>query len=103
MFIGGGSNKPSLQRIRAIKVCLQEALDLPEDAIITVTQLACLEKDCSPLETVIGLPRDGKPQPQGKIHKATEAVMPSDLQKVCADWGYTINISNFKLSTASIT
>ena len=96
MLIGSGSNKPNIQCIRRIKRCLRQALELPEDAIITVTQLACLEKGCAPLETVIGLLRVGNPRLQAKIHKATEAVAASDLHKICADWGYEVSVSKIK-------
>ena len=57
MLIGSVSEKPSLEVIRRIKRVLREALALSEDVTVTVTQLACLEEDCAPLETVIGLLR----------------------------------------------
>ena len=56
MLIGSSSNKPSLENVRRIKKALRTALDLPEDAMVTVTQLACLEEDCAPLETVVIAP-----------------------------------------------
>ena len=98
MLIGGGSSKPNIQRIRAIKRCLREALELPEDAIITVTQLACLEKGCAPLETVIGLRQVGKPRLQAKIHKTTDALLASHLHKVRADWGHDVRVSKIQYS-----
>ena len=61
MLIGNSSKRPSLKAVRRIKRVLSEVLDLPEDALITVTQLACLEEDCAPLETAIGLLRPGAP------------------------------------------
>ena len=64
MLIGNGSRRPNLKVIQRIKSTLHEALDLPEEAIITVTQLACLEEDCAPLETVIGLLQAKSPQLQ---------------------------------------
>ena len=72
MLIGSGSKKPNLQVVRRIKRSLHKALQLPEDAVITVTQLACLEKDCAPLETVVGLLRTGMPQVQHKLHKSID-------------------------------
>ncbi len=56
--------------------------------MITVAQLACLEEDCAPLETVIGLLRPDTPQLQHKIHKATDAVNAADLIEVCTAWGF---------------
>ncbi len=92
MLFGSASSKrkPSLEAIRRIKHCLREALSLSEDAVITVTQLACLEEDCAPLETVIGLLEPGVPQRQHKLHKATEDVNAADLLTVCEAWGLIV-------------
>ena len=87
MLIGGRSQRPKLEVVRRIKRALQEALALPEDAMVTVTQLACLEDDCAPLETVIGLLRPQAPQLQHKIHKATDSLDANDLAQVCAAFG----------------
>ena len=92
MLIGGASNKPSLDKVRSIKFALREALALETQAMVTVTQLACLEEDCAPLETVIGLLDPGTPQRQHKVHKATEAINADDLGEVCRAWGHNIEI-----------
>ena len=57
MLIGKSSKRPSLEKVRRIKRALHENLPFQEDTIITVTQLACLEEGCAPVETVIGLLR----------------------------------------------
>ena len=93
MLIGNASKKPNLQVVRRIKRALKEAITLPEDALITVTQLACLEEDCAPLETVIGLLRPETPQLQYKVHKETNAIDAEDLMKVCEAWGFLVQIS----------
>ena len=90
MLVGRSSKKPSLETIRRIKKTLLDVLDLPNDAMITVTQIACLEEDCAPLETVIGLLQPGCPQRQYKIHKATNTVTTNDLQHVCESWGQAV-------------
>ncbi len=95
MLIGRGSKKPNLETVRHIKRSLREALELPEDTLITVTQLACLEEDCAPLETVIGLLRPGVPQLQHKVHKPTDSVDAADLVQVCKTWGFSVDISFF--------
>ena len=56
MLIGNTAKRPSLHAVRKLKRVLGEALDLPEGAMVTVTQLACLEVDCAPLETVAEWP-----------------------------------------------
>jgi hypothetical protein len=90
MLIGHTSKKPNLELVRRIKQALRETLELPEDATITVTQLACLEEACAPLETVIGLLRAGAPQLQYKVHKATDAINAGDLEQVCKAWGFDV-------------
>ena len=90
MLIGGSSNKPSLEMIRRIKIALRQVLDLPDEAMITVAQLACLEEECAPLETVIGLHRPGAPQLQHKIHKPTNDLSAEDLSEVCRAWGFRV-------------
>ena len=90
MLIGSSSKKPSLAVIRRIKSTLRDALELPEDAMVTVTQLACLEEECAPLETVIGLLQPGLPQRQHKLHKDTDTVGPDDLTQVCEAWGHRV-------------
>ncbi|MEN0061186.1 MAG: hypothetical protein AAGA48_03495 [Myxococcota bacterium] len=57
MLIGRPSKRPNLETIRRIKRTLREALELPEDATITVSELTCLEEGCAPVETVFGLLR----------------------------------------------
>ena len=92
MLIGSRSQRPSLQEVRKIKQALREALSLQEEDLLTVTQLACLEEECAPLETVIGLlPKDGT-QRQFKVHKATDEINAADLAKVCDAWGYSVAI-----------
>ena len=95
MLIGASSKRPSLETIRRIKRALREALDLPEDAMLTVTELACLEEGCAPVETVIGLLRRDAPQLQHKLHKPTEAVDAVDLVQVCKAWGLDIPTTAF--------
>ena len=93
MLIGGPANRPSLDAVRRIKHALRHAIDLPEDAIITVTQLACLEEDCAPLETVFGLLQSDAPQLQHKCHKPTDTVDANDLLQVCESWGFSVQFS----------
>ncbi len=89
-MIGSSSNTPDLALVRRLKSTLRAALELPEGAMVTVTQLACLEEDCAPLETVIGLLRLGEPQLQHKLHKGTDAIDTDDLVEVCEAWGLKV-------------
>ena len=96
MLIGNANKRPNIKAVRRIKQVLHEVLDLPEDAMITVSQLACLEDDCAPLETVIGLLRPGAPQLQQKIHKETDAINANDLAQVCQAWGISVQTKNIE-------
>lgn len=88
MLIGQRGRKPNLDKIRHIKQVLRDSLDLPEDATITLTELACMEEDCPPVETVFGLLRSDAPQLQRKVHKTTEEVDADDLLEICKAWGF---------------
>ena len=88
MLIGTSRRRPNLEGARRIKKALREALGLADDVTITVTELACLEEDCAPVETVFGLLRPDAPQLQCKLHKPMDAVDAEDLAQVCAAWGF---------------
>ena len=96
MLIGNASARPNLAAVKRIKRVLREALELPEAALVTVTQLACLEEECAPLETVIGLLRPDAPQLQHKVHKATDAIDAEDLVQVCQAWGVPVERSTLE-------
>ena len=87
MLIGSAPRNPNLEQARRIKKVLREALTLSDDVTVTVAELACLEEDCAPVETVIGLLRPDAPQLQAKVHKSMDAVDAEDLAQICATWG----------------
>ena len=92
MLIGTSPRRPNLERARRIKKVLREALSLPDDVTVTVTELACLEEGCAPVETVIGLLRPDAPQLQCKLHKPMDTVDATDLFQVCTAWGFDVSI-----------
>ncbi len=96
MLIGKSTNRPNIETVRRIKGALRTVLALPEDAVITVSQLACLEQGCAPVETVIGLLRPGAPQLQHKIHKEIEGLNSRDLKLVSSVWGFEVKKSAFE-------
>lgn len=87
MLIGTPRRRPDLERVRRLKAALREALRLSEDTTVTITELACLEEGCAPVETVIGLLRPDAPQLQHKLHKPIDAVDAADLAQVCVARG----------------
>jgi len=92
-LIGRTARRPDLKTIRRIKRALRGALGLPDDAVITVAELACREEGCAPLETVVGLLRPGAPHRQHKLHKATAAIDLDDLVRVCTAWDLEVERS----------
>ena len=95
MLTGMSRPRPDRERVRRIKETLREALSLSEDAAITVTELACLEEGCPPIETVIGLLRPNAPQLQHTFHKPTGSIDARDLSEACKAWGFDAYIPAF--------
>ena len=93
MLIGNTRQKSSLETIRGVKRVLHEALDLSDDATITLSELACLEEGCPPIETMFGLLRADAPQLQHKIHKSADDIDADDLTQVCKAWGFDVQIT----------
>ncbi len=93
MLINTSPRYPNLEGSRRIKQALREALNLSDDVTVTVTELACLEAGCDPVETVIGLLRPDAPQLQFKLHKPMDAVDAKDLVQVCTAWGFDVQMS----------
>ena len=95
MLINTSPRRPNRERVQHIKEALREALSLPDDTTVTVTELACLEEGCAPIETVIALLRPDAPPLQHKLHKPTDAVTAEDLVQVCTTWGFDTRIPSF--------
>ncbi len=96
MLINTSPRRPNRERVRYIKEALRKALSLSDDMAVTVTELACLEEGCPPVETVIGLLRPDAPQLQYKLHKPMDAVDADDLTQVCKAWGFDVQIAVFE-------
>ena len=92
MLISTSPRQPNLEQARRIKKALREALGLSDDMTVTVTELACLEEGCPPVETAIGVLRPDAPQLQCKLHKPMDAVDAGDLAQVCTAWGFDVEI-----------
>ena len=92
MLINTSPRRPNRERIRQIKDALRAALSLPDGTTVTVTELACLEEGCAPIETVVALLRPDAPPLQHKLHKPTDAVDADDLVQICKAWGFHVQI-----------
>ncbi len=93
MLINTTPRSPNRERVRQVKEALRAALSLPDGATVTVTELACREEGCPPIETVVALLRPDGPPLQHKLHKTTDAVDAEDLVQVCKAWGFDVQIS----------
>ncbi len=92
MLINTSPRRPNRERVRQIKNALREALSLSDDTTISVTELACLEEGCAPVETVVALLRRDAQPLQHKLHKPTDAVDAEDLVQVCTAWGFDVQL-----------
>ncbi len=90
MLINTSPRRLNRDKVRHIKEALRAALSLPEGTTVTVTELACLEEGCAPIETVVALLRPDAPPLQHKLHKTTDAVDAEDLVEVCKAWGFDV-------------
>ena len=90
MLFNTSPRRPNRERVRHIKEALRAALSLPDGTTVTVTELACLEEGCAPIETVVALLRPDAPPLQHKLHKPTDAVDAEDLVQVCKAWGFDV-------------
>ena len=97
MLINTSPRRPNRERVRHIKEALRAALSLPDGTTVTVTELACLEEGCAPIETVVALLRPDAPPLQHKLHKPTDAVDAEDLVQACRAWGFDVQVSIFVL------
>ena len=61
-----------------VQAWVLEAFGLPADAFVRVTQLACSEPGCPPLETAIALDREGGISLR-TVHKATSEISREDV------------------------
>lgn len=90
MLINASKPRPDRERARQIKEALRNALELDDDSTIMVTELACLEEGCPPIETVLALLRPGTATLQFKVHKPTKDIDTQDLAATCVAWGLEV-------------
>ena len=67
------------EKARQLKELVREAWALPEEVIISVMEVECMEANCPDLETNIILMSDGREARLFKIYKPLAEVTPDDL------------------------
>ena len=95
MLIGGSKPKINLDMVRKIKATLEKALSLPDSATISITELACSEEGCPPIETVVALLQAGSNPLQHKFHKSAGEFKAADLVEVSVRWGFPVDADLF--------
>ncbi len=84
-MLGTRDDEKRSAAIRKIKEFARALLDARDDDVIVVTELACTEPGCPPVETVVALLRAGRPPWQVKLHKPAVDVSEGDLRAALRD------------------
>lgn len=70
--------------LSGLKESVRRLLDLDDDTAVMISQLACTEPGCPPIETVVAvLPLDA-PARRWTLHRPVEQVTPDDLSTLLA-------------------
>jgi len=77
--------RPARGQSTRIKQWMAEYGMVPESATIMVTQLACREPGCPPVETVVAV-LDGGDQWKATLHKALDEVSEEDVRTLAQRW-----------------
>jgi hypothetical protein len=78
--LGAAKKSPEcLRAIEQVKSWTRERFQIPSDAPILVSELACALPGCAPLETVIAFWTETGDRHHFKIFKPVQAVAPDDL------------------------
>jgi hypothetical protein len=83
IFASRGS-RDSSKCANAIKAQVAAELALDEEATVLVTELACMEEGCPPIETVIAVFHPKMPKLQFRVHRPMSEITTRDIQKLCA-------------------
>ena len=102
MLIGRTTRKTNVEKVRKLKRVLREGFQIPNDTILMISELACLEDGCAPRETVFGLLPSGKAQQQCKRHKSIQEISCEDLILVGEIWGCEAQKTDFESIFISI-
>jgi hypothetical protein len=74
----------SSERANEIKGQVSAALALDEDATVMVSELACMEEGCPPVETVIAVFRPAQEKLQFRLHRPMAEITSHDIEQMCA-------------------
>lgn len=77
--------RPARGQSARIKQWMTDYGTVPESATIMVTELACREPGCPPLETVVAV-LEGGHQWKTTLHKAIDEVSEEDVRAIAQRW-----------------
>lgn len=77
--LGRRGSPGGIEATRRVKAWAREVLAVEPDTVVTVTELACSEAGCAPVETVIVLLPPGERARRASIHKALPDVTRDDV------------------------
>jgi hypothetical protein len=77
-------NPRSSQRANEIKAQINAELNLGEEATVMVSELACMEEGCPPVETVIAIFRPTMEKLQFRMHRPMAEITAHDIHEMCA-------------------
>ena len=84
MDIFSSRNSRSSERSNEIKAQVAAALGLGEEATVMVSELACMEEGCPPVETIIAVFRPAKDKLQFRLHRPISEITAHDIEEMCA-------------------
>jgi len=76
-------NPARRERVREVKRWVEESLGLPAEAAVMVTELACSEPGCPPVETVVALLQAKQAPLQEKTHRAVLDLNRAEVEQLC--------------------
>lgn len=77
--------KPNMEHIARVKAWLEQSMALSPLSIVMVTEVACREPGCPPLETIIAV-LDGTTQRKQTLHKPVSDVSAEDIRAIAEQW-----------------
>jgi hypothetical protein len=84
MDIFSSRNSRSSERSNEIKAQVAAALGLDEEATVMVSELACMEEGCPPVETIIVVFRPATDKLQFRLHRPISEITAHDIEEMCA-------------------
>jgi hypothetical protein len=76
------SDAGKASKAREVRGWVYELLGVPEDATVMVTELACSEPGCPPVETVVAILGEGGRTSRAKIARPLSEVARDDVAKL---------------------